>query len=88
MMSEAGIDFLKYQEAKEKREHAYTNYNWAGDRLKLAQIMERAAELQSQTIESVGKGHLCNKLTRPTPDHLLKHDMLKAVEYVVFGRCS
>lgn len=88
MMSKAGIDFLKYQEAKEKREHAYTNYNWAADKLNLAQIMERAAELRSQSLESVGKGEIASSMIHIESNVNVKHDMLKAVEYVVFGRCS
>lgn len=88
MMSEAGIDFLKYQEAKAQRENAFTNYNWAGDRLKLAQIMERAAELKSQSLESVGKGEIVSSMIHDDTNGHIRHDMLKAVEYVVYGRCS
>ena len=71
------MDFLKYQLAKMEKDKAYQAYNYAGCALTLAQIRERAAEIQSQSEPMEG-------WTFGSPT--VRNAILAAVHYVLTGR--
>lgn len=70
-------NFARYMHAQEKRRGAYSEYNYAGVNLTLAQIRERLAEIRSQhePLESESEG-----------DKLIRVKMIRAAFYVVVGR--
>ncbi len=55
-MDQSIIRSVQFRQATVEREKAYERYNYASSALTLAQVQERAAELASQSFESVAKG--------------------------------
>ena len=68
-------NFLQYQIAITEKREAYANYNYASCKLKLAQVMERFAEVQSQHDPIASRF--------PNQD---REALIDLVRYVVIGR--
>jgi hypothetical protein len=79
------ISFLQYNLATARKETAYAEYNSASRNLDLKAIQERLAELQSQSLESVGKGEFF-KATEQLTDREREIGLMFA-RYAVIGRC-
>lgn len=75
---------VRYREAQTETRLEYANYNDAARRLDLAHIRERAAELGSQSFESVGKGKLFERIG--TLSDTQREVALAFVRYAVYGR--
>lgn len=76
--------FQHYMLMQEETRRAFANYNLASVNVTLAQIRERAAELSSQSFESVGKGKLNEAIGPVTARE--REVALNIVRYVVYGR--
>lgn len=81
---DAVSDFLHYQLAQAEARVAFERYSGASSQLENCRIRERAAELRSQSIESIAKGGLA-KAVGEINDHE-RSIALAFVRYVVYGR--
>lgn len=81
------IDSAHFREATEHERAAREAWEAASARLTVAQIQRRAAELASQSLESIGRGELRHTIGGDLSPAARKA-ALAFVRYAVFGRCD
>ncbi len=87
-MSDSNTDSIyrafRYRETTTARQAAWNQYNYAGTALRVADIEMRAAELGSQSLESVDGGKL--HATLMAISYREREVALAFVRYAVYGR--
>jgi hypothetical protein len=78
--------FSRYMQAQERTRTAYANYNHAAVNLELSRIKERAAEIHSQSWESIAEGKLLSREVLDSLPENTRSIVLRVVEYVVNNR--